>query len=71
MLVWNLLEQSEAAQHTRQRFLALDSDELDRRQVDDTLRQAIFDFARERADSSAKLAFDRFRWGRLRKRAGS
>jgi hypothetical protein len=59
LLVWNLLEQSEAARHTRQRFLALVSGQLDRLVFDDALRLAIFEFARDRADSSTKLATDR------------
>jgi hypothetical protein len=57
--VWKLLEQSEAARHTRAKFLAIVSDQLDRLRVDDALRQAVFAFARERADGSTKLAADR------------
>ena len=59
LLVWNLLEQSEAARYTRQRFLALVSDQLDRLDFDDALRLAIFEIARDRADSSTKLTPDR------------
>ena len=69
LLVWNLLEQSEAARHTRQKFLDIVSTELDKRQksgeIDAKLREVIFAFARERAESSARLASDTVELGAI------
>jgi hypothetical protein len=69
-LVWNLLEHSEAARHTRQKFLAIVSDTLEERQstgeIDAALRQAIFAFAQGRADASARLASDAVELGAIK-----
>ena len=62
LFVQDLLETSEAAHNTRQKFLVIVSAELEERQskdeIDAALRQAIYDYARKRAEASAKLASD-------------
>ena len=67
LLVWSWLEESEKAQprHTRNKFRTIVSDELDRLQVEGELRQAIYEYACERADSSAKLAGDTVELGKV------
>ena len=70
LLVWRLLESSEAVRHTRQKFLAIVTAELDEREkksgeLDAALRRAIFAFARERAEASAKLAADTVALGKV------
>lgn len=62
LFVQDLLEWSEAAGHTREKFRAIVTGELEERQgkgeLDAALRQAIYDYACQRAEASAKLASD-------------
>jgi hypothetical protein len=63
-LVWAVREASEAARHTRKRFLTIVSDELDKPEFDPARRSLVFEFARQQADSSALLASDTVADGR-------
>jgi hypothetical protein len=58
LLVFNLLEESEAARHTRQKFLAIVSFEFDKLEFDAARRLLVFGLARQRAESSNALASD-------------
>jgi hypothetical protein len=55
-LVWAVRKASEAARHTRKRFLTIVSNELDKPEFDPARRPLVFEFARKQADSSALLA---------------
>jgi hypothetical protein len=57
-LVFNLLKESEAARHTRQKFLAIVSFEFDRLEFDAARRSLVFGLARQRAEISNALASD-------------
>ncbi|WP_354102072.1 MULTISPECIES: hypothetical protein [unclassified Bradyrhizobium] len=57
-MIWALMEKSEVLRHTRGRFRAIVSDELDKLDIDPGRREIIFEFARQRADNSAALVSD-------------